>query len=189
MVTGTGSYQCREIFARAVCGKGRKFSQSTHTITPETTPANILGAWVINHHYDAKKSGDYVTVTGTYDIDVWYATEGNKKTEVAKETISFTEHIPLSFLDENLKDDDVEVAVSTILEPNCVEASLTSDHSAFVVEVEREYLAEVIGETKLKVLVCPDEDWADKDFDFQEEEDFFQADDEEAELLLSEDQN
>ena len=46
----------REIITKAVCGRGRKFSQVTHSITPPHPPTSILGAWIINNQYEAVKS-------------------------------------------------------------------------------------------------------------------------------------
>ncbi|WP_052947679.1 outer spore coat protein CotE [Aneurinibacillus tyrosinisolvens] len=72
--------QCREIVTKAVCGKGRRWSQSTHTVTPSHKTANILGAWVINHTYRADKVGETVEVSGTYEINIWYSY--NRNTEL-----------------------------------------------------------------------------------------------------------
>lgn len=35
--------QTREIITKAICGKGRKFSTATHTVTPPHHPTSILG--------------------------------------------------------------------------------------------------------------------------------------------------
>lgn len=188
MSSATQRYQCREIFAKAVCGKGRKFSQSTHSVTPANQPVHILGAWIINHKYKAIKSGDYVEIVGSFDLNVWYACEKNTKTEVANQTVSYVDQVPLSFLDGNMQDDDVQVLVTPTLEPNCIDAYLAPNGNYFVVEVEREFLVEVIGETKLSVLVCATEDdWSDKDFDLELRSDPQTeelADDDEADELL-----
>ena len=64
---------------KAVCGKGRKFSHVTHTVTPPYPPTSILGAWIINHQYEAVHSGDGVEVVGTYDINIWYSYNNNKQ--------------------------------------------------------------------------------------------------------------
>lgn len=50
-------HQCREIITKAICGKGRKFSTVTHTVTPPNGPTSILGAWIINHQYEAVSAG------------------------------------------------------------------------------------------------------------------------------------
>lgn len=159
--------ECREIMTKAVCGKGRKFSQVTHTVTPPHNPTNILGAWIINHQYEAVKSGDGIEVLGTYDINVWFSYDKNTKTDVAKETISYVDVVPLSHVDPNYRKNTEEVHAEATHEPNCVEASVTSDGTVLV-RVEREYRVEMVAETKVCVVVCPGgcDAFGDKDLDF-----------------------
>ncbi|OUM99511.1 MAG: spore coat protein [Paenibacillaceae bacterium ZCTH02-B3] len=146
--------QCREIITKAVCGKGRKFSTVTHTITPPHPPSSILGAWIINHQYEAVKSGDGVEIIGSYDINVWYSYDRNTQTDVAKETVTYSELVPLSYLDPKHRKSTEEVSAEAIQEPNCVEASIQGRNSV-AVRVEREFAVEMIAETKVCVAVCP----------------------------------
>lgn len=160
--------KCREIITKAVCGKGRKFSQATHTVTPPHTPSSILGAWIINHSFSAQKAGDVIEVVGSYDINVWYSYDKNTKTDVAKETVSYVEQVPLSYLDSNCREDSVEVAAVASQAPNCIEAKISSS-GGVLIQVEREFAVEVIGETKVCVYVCDDCDMDDKEFNFDDE--------------------
>lgn len=143
----------REIITKAVCGKGSKFSQDTHVITPAHAPTSILGCWVINHSYDAKKAGDAVEVAGSYDINVWYSYANNTKTEVAKESVSYVDRISLSYLDGNLQGSDHDVHAKVIQQPNAVEAKISGSKCRVV--VEREFYCEMVGETKVCVVVAP----------------------------------
>ncbi|TNJ63109.1 outer spore coat protein CotE [Paenibacillus hemerocallicola] len=167
--------QCREIITKAVCGKGRKFSQVTHTVTPPHAPSSILGAWVINHEYEAVQSNDGVEVVGTYDINIWYSYDKNKSTEVAKETVSYVELIPLSYLDPKHRASTVEVSAVATQDPNCVEANVSSSGKGVVIRVEREFQVEMVAETKVCVLVCSggcDDLDKEVDFDGGDESDF-----------------
>ncbi|MBW7456562.1 outer spore coat protein CotE [Paenibacillus sepulcri] len=146
--------QCREIITKAVCGKGRKFSTVTHTVTPPHHPTSILGAWVINHQYEAVRSGDGIEVIGTYDINIWYSYNKNSETDVAKETLSYVEHVPLSYLDPKHRASTEEVTAESTQEPNCVEANISASGSSVVIRVEREFVVEMIAETKVCVAVC-----------------------------------
>jgi len=159
--------ECREIITKAVCGKGRKFTQVTHTVNPPHNPTNILGAWIINHQYEAVKSGDGIEVLGTYDINIWYSFDKNSKTEVAKETVSYVEVVPLSYLDPKYRKNTEEVSATATQEPNCLEASVASDGRVHV-RVEREYQVEMVAETKVCIVVCTGgcDDFGDKDYDF-----------------------
>jgi spore coat protein E len=166
--------QCREIYTKAVCGRGRRFSQVSHSVTPPHAPSSILGAWIINNQYDAVKSGDRVEVVGTYDINIWYSYDGNTKTDVAKETVSYVEEVPLSYLDKKHRPSTAEVGAVATQEPNCVEASITSNGKDVLIRVEREFKVEMIAETKVCVVVCPNgcDDDDDKLIDFEEDGDF-----------------
>jgi spore coat protein E len=162
--------QCREIITKAVCGKGRKFSHVSHSVTPPFSPTSILGAWIINNQYEAVKSGEGVEVVGTYDINIWYSHDRNTKTDVAKETVSYVEVIPLTYLDKKHKSSTAEVAAVATQEPNCVEASISSSGNSVIIRVEREFQVEMIAETKVCVVVCDRgcDDLDDKHVDFDD---------------------
>ena len=175
---------CREIVTKAVCGKGRKFSQVTHTVNPPHHPTNILGAWIINHQYEAVKAGDGVEIVGTYDINVWYSHSKNTKTDVAKETVSYVETVPMTYIDPNYRRNTAEVTAVATQEPHCLEANVTGG-GGVIVRVEREYQVEMIAETKVCVVVCPggcDGDGV-KDFDFPLEVDADDYEDLDPDLL------
>ncbi|OXS61059.1 spore coat protein [Cohnella sp. CIP 111063] len=167
--------QRREIITKAVCGKGRKFSTITHTVTPPHHPTSILGAWIINHQYEAVKSGNGIEVIGSYDINIWYSYSKNSQTDVAKETISYVEHIPLSYVDPRHRASTEEVSADATQEPNCVEATVSSNGSSVLIRVEREFAVEMVAETKVYVIVDPvggDDDGKDVDFGVGEDADY-----------------
>ncbi|MBA2876575.1 outer spore coat protein CotE [Thermaerobacillus caldiproteolyticus] len=167
----------REIISKAVVGKGRKFTQSTHTITAPNRPSSILGCWIINHRYDAKKSDRTVEIYGHYDINVWYSYQNNTKTEVVTETVSYTDVVKLKYRDdEDIISDDTDIVVRVIQQPNCLECTISPNGNKIVVQVEREFIAEVIGETKVWVAIHPDGRGEEDDFDYD-------VDDEELEDL------
>jgi spore coat protein E len=150
----------REIFAKAVVAKGRKFTQSNHTIRPEHSPTSILGCWIINHKYEAKKIGKTVEICGSYDINVWYSFSDNTRTEVVTERVSYTDVIKLKYRDPDCIDDQ-EIIARVLQQPNCCEAVISPNGNKIIVHVEREFMVEVIGETKVCVKVyrdCRDED-------------------------------
>lgn len=147
--------QCREIMTRAVCGKGRKFSKATHTISLPNKPTNILGSWAINHSFEAEKVGDIIEIIGTYDINMWYSYANNTKTTVETETISYVEQVQLSYLDSTCAKNSIEVNATATEAPTCVNANLTSDGSSVLVEVHKEFTVELTGETKVCVVICP----------------------------------
>ncbi|WP_318504328.1 outer spore coat protein CotE [Bacillus sp. T3] len=164
----------REIITKAVVAKGRKYTQSKHTICPDHTPSSILGCWIINHKYEAKKVGKTVEIHGTYDINVWYSYCDNTKTEVVTERVSYSDTVKLKHRDPGSFDDQ-EVIARVLQQPNCCEAVISQSGSKIVVHVEREFLVEVIGETKVCVAVSPgkcgnhEDDWGtDLDDEFKD---------------------
>ena len=177
MTRANKQLRCREIITKAVCGKGRKFSTSTHTVTPPHRPTSILGAWVINTKYEAVKAGNGVEVIGTYDINIWYSYNNNSQTDVAKESVQFVENVPLSFLDPKHRVSTTEVHAESVTEPNCIEANISANGDSVLVRVEREFLVEMIAETKVSVAVlpdgCPDPDGKDFDHDEHDDDDDF----------------
>ncbi|MEH7350359.1 outer spore coat protein CotE [Gottfriedia acidiceleris] len=163
----------REIITKAVVGRGKKYNKVTHTITPNHTPSSILGCWVINHVYDAKKCKDGVEVSGKYDINIWYSHGDNTKTEVVPESVKYHEVVKLRHRDENFTGEDCEVIARSLKHPNCLDAIISPNGNRFIVTVEKEVLVEVVGETKIVVLVSPhgvhdDDDFFDVDDEFED---------------------
>ena len=142
----------REIITKAVVAKGRKNTKSNHTIRPNHAPSSILGAWIINHAYKAQKIGKTVEVTGHYDINCWYSCNDNTKTDVVVERVTYKDVIHLKYKDDNTISDK-EVIAKVLQQPNCVEAVLSPDGKKIIVTAERDILVELIGETKVRVIL------------------------------------
>lgn len=144
----------REIITKAVCGKGREFTKETHHVQPAHKPSSILGCWIINHLYNAKKcSNDSVAVNGSYDINIWYSYNDNTRTEVVTKTVKYRDEIKLKSIDENCLNDDYDVVANVIQQPNCLECKIQKSGNDIAVEVEREFIVEVIGDTKVFVKI------------------------------------
>lgn len=164
----------REIITKAVVAKGRKYTKSRHTVIPEHKPSKILGSWIINHKYEADKVGNTVIVRGSYDINVWYSFFGNKKTDVVIERVKYKDEIKVKYLDKNYLDEK-QVVARVLQQPNCIEATLSRKGEKINVHVEREMLAEVIGETKVCVRVNPKAcSEQEKDWDLKVSDDEFE---------------
>lgn len=59
-----------------------------------------------------------------------------------------------------------EIIVNVLQHPNCTEALISECGEKFVIKVERELVAEVVGETKVCITVHPhqfEEEWSFKD--------------------------
>ncbi|SFE37603.1 outer spore coat protein CotE [Alteribacillus iranensis] len=158
----------REIVTKAVCGKGKKQCKDTHVIKPPQKPTSILGCWIINHTYEADRKGDSVEVIGSYDINVWYSYDDNTKTDVLSDNVTYTEVVPLAMKQKDLISDDVEVIARSVKQPSTVDAVITEKGREVKVDVEKEFAAEIVGETKVCIQIHPDaEDEDYKDIDWQ----------------------
>jgi spore coat protein E len=155
----------RQIVTKAIVAKGNKRTESKETLTPPNRPTSILGCWVINHTHQAKKHGKYIEVAGKYDINVWYSHHNHSKTSVFTETIAYKDRIRLHYRDEPVSKHE-EIIVNVVQHPNCTEAIITECGEKFHITVERELLAEVLGETKVFISVHPhsfEEEWPHRD--------------------------
>lgn len=149
-------YRYREIITKAVCGKGRKLITETNSIMPAHKPTSILGCWIINHAYKAKKKNErMVEIFGTYDVNLWYSYHENTKTEVVSEKIEYSDEIPLSHQDKNCNGTQHDIIIKVTKQPNCLQCKINLEKNHIDVEVEREFIVKVIGETTVNVKVEP----------------------------------
>ena len=159
--------QWREIIAKAVCGKGRKFSSITHTVTPPHAPNSVLGAWIINHQYQAKAVDDGVEVVGTYDVNIWYSHSKNSQTDVFKESLTYVDFIPLSYLDPKHQSGTAEVTATVAQEPTCIEATVAPGKDSVKLLVEREFVVDILAQTRITVAVSDrPADYGLKDYEY-----------------------
>lgn len=143
--------QFREIITKSVVAKGRKYTQSHHAIVPPNKPSGILGCWIINHEYKAKKVGkEAVDVFGTYEINIWYSYQHQTKTAVLTQKVEYKDTVRLTYRDGDCSGDD-DIWVKAVQQPNCVEAAISDCGTKIIVQAERELIVEVTGETKICV--------------------------------------
>lgn len=145
----------KEIVTKAVVGKGKKYFKNKYSVESEITPSTILGCWIINNKFNGKLQGDDAIVNGSFDINIWYSSNNNTKTNVINDTINYSEVINIkSKINADL--DDSEIIVKTLKQPECVNATINGNTIDF--EIEKELGIEVVGDTKVKILTEEDED-------------------------------
>lgn len=160
----------REIVTKAVMGKGKKTFKNKYSIEAPENPSNILGCWIINHKFNGYEKNDSVIVDGSFDINLWYSSDNDTKTNVINKTIKYSEEIGVkSKLDVDLSDG--EVVVRVLKQPNCSNAVINGNVIDF--DIEKELGIEVVGDTKVKIMTEDyDEEWQifDTDLDKNVEE-------------------
>jgi hypothetical protein len=150
-INGDGNGGLRAIVARANCAKGRKRFRQTYVMPTSYVPDAILGYRVTNSTFSASPDQDAVEVTGHLDVHFWYAHSDNAETAVEKQTVGYSEVVPVVELDgERLRQDET-VNAKAIREPQITEAYIRRNQIEFVVEME--FGCEVIGQTRLWVRV------------------------------------
>ena len=147
----------REIVTKAVLGKGKKIFKNNHFVEVANIPNNVLGCWVINHNFSGTKEGNVIVVSGSYDINIWYSYDNDTKTDVVKETFHYKENVNIHEKEE-VDYTDASIIVRSLKDPTCSEVSI--DGNKINYKVEEELGIELIGDTKVKILVEDNmEDW------------------------------
>ena len=82
----------KEIVTKAIIGKGKKYFKDTYNLDTEQEPTTILGCWVINHKFKGYKNNDKIGVNGSYDVNIWYSYDNEKKKKVIKKKIKYSEN-------------------------------------------------------------------------------------------------
>ncbi len=146
----------KEIVTKAVIGKGKKTFTTTNSVTPECNASTILGCWVINHNFKGYKTGDTITVEGSYDINIWYSCQDDTRTEVTRQTDTYKEIVTVPRKNETNIASDEEIIVRSLKQPSCIKAEIKD--GKIVYTIEKELGIEIVGDTKVKIAIDEDED-------------------------------
>lgn len=143
--------EVREIVTKAVVAKGKKAMHLSHSINTTKHPYSVLGCWIINHEFEAILNSDVVDINGEFEVNIWYSSEENTKTDVLREKVIYKKDIKIKkIVHEYLKNSD-DVLAKILKHPTVTNAKIIDDE--IKLEIDFEILAEVIGETKMQVTV------------------------------------
>ena len=140
----------KEIVTKAVIGKGKKTFTNKYSINVDNKVDTVLGCWVINHNIFGIVENGSVLIKGSFDVNIWYSYDGNTKTAVVTDNVSYEERLNVKLKEENTLNNNSEIIVRALRNPNCVEA--TSDGSKINYEIEKEIGIEIVGDTKVRIL-------------------------------------
>jgi len=143
----------REIVTKAVIGKANRMFEVT-SMMPETVGLvkRVLGTGMINHQMKATRSGNLIEISGSYEVHVWYTYEDElEKTEIIRLQVDYGDVVGLKNpLRENLLESD-EIIVEEVIAPYATDVRIEA--GIIHVDVVFEVVAEVIGETKMRVAI------------------------------------
>lgn len=141
----------REIVTKAVIGKAKKTSKNDYIIETEETPNTVLGCWVINSTFNGVKKDDLVYVDGAFDVNVWYSHDSDSKTSVSTRKFTYSEEMNMKKVGSG-----TEILVRCLKQPNVTNVEIKD--GIVHLSVEKELAVELVGDTKVKIVVEDDED-------------------------------
>lgn len=140
----------KEIVTKAVVGKGKKYFKNKYSVETQDIPSTILGCWIINHKFNGYEKSNNVIVDGSFDINIWYSTENDTKTNVINKTIKYNEEIVVKDkLDIDFSNN--EIVVRALSQPACSNVVVENNMISF--DIEKELGIEVVGDTVVKIAV------------------------------------
>jgi spore coat protein E len=143
--------EIREIVTKAIVEKGKKQIRFTDTIKTINQVESVLGCWVLNHSFSAEKVHGGVEVNGKFEVNIWYSHSNNTKTDVVKQVVNYSQVVKTKRKINDYLEQDNDVIVRMIQTPMCSDVKIVDNNVE--IEVILEVVAEVIGETKIKVTV------------------------------------
>jgi len=158
----------KEIVTKAVVGKGKKSFKNTYNVLAEHNVDRVLGCWVINHNFKGTVKDDKVVIDGSYDTNIWYSYDNDKKTAVVNKNISYNEQTGIN-LKPNATLVGSDIIIRVLKEPSCTNVNVKDDVIEF--DIEKELGIEVVNDEKVKIAVEQDEEqWDTLEEDFEEVE-------------------
>lgn len=168
----------REIKTKATCAKGQKRFRQIHSIVTTQPAELVLGSRITSHNYVACPLTNSVEIKGTYDVHIWYTYSDGTLTAAEKKTVRYTEHLPVIDLEGERLGVEESVEMTVTRDPEVI--GMHARKGAVSVEVDLEFYAEIVGETKLWVRVYEPpfaDDKKAKALDLDASGDYFDEDD------------
>ena len=148
--------QYKEIVTKAVIGKGKKTFTNKYSLEVPNKVDTVLGCWVINHNIFGNNDSNSVLIKGNFDVNIWYSYDNNTKTDVASTNVNYEERVNVKLKDEATLNNNSEIIVRSLRNPNCIEVS--SNGNIINYEIEKELGIEIVGDTKVRILTNDEED-------------------------------
>lgn len=153
--------EIREIVTRAVVAKGKKVFNLVEKVKTNEKPYSILGCWIINHEFEASRINEVIKLDGEFEINIWFSTNNNTKTDIIREVISYKKEIITKTVVKDYLENTDDILARIIQHPTVTNAKIIDD--TVQVDITFEIIAEIIGETKMKVTVFKEvENWEEE---------------------------
>ena len=159
-------YNYKEIVTKTIIGKGKKTFKNNYEVEVDKKIDTVLGCWVINHNLKGKKDGDYIKVSGSYDINIWYSYDNNTKTDVVSKKMYYEEKVHVRIKDNSNISDDIDIIVRSLKNPSCVD--VYNEGNIIKYTISKELGIEIVGDQKIRIPISNNEE--DYDIIIDEEE-------------------
>lgn len=141
----------QEIVARTVIARGRRAITQRCVLQPTEAPEQLLGVTCVPGATRAARQHGEVSVSGNFEIHIWYAHSGSQQTTVLKQTFTYESTVPVEHLvGEPVGEPQVDVSLTQ--NPQVAACQIGSD-GRFHVDVALEVQAELTGDARLRVEV------------------------------------
>ena len=141
----------KEIVTKAVIGKAKKTNSMHFSFTPDESVDTVLGCWVIKHNFSGTNQSGKVGVTGSFDVNVWYAYDNDTKTKVNSKKFGYNEILNVPLKDEATLTNTSEIIVRSLKQPTVTNVAVSDGN--IVLDIEKELGVEIVGDTKIKVPI------------------------------------
>ena len=153
--------EIREIVTRAVVAKGKKVFNLVEKVRTSEKPYSILGCWIINHEFEASTINEVVKLDGEFEVNIWFSTNNNTKTDIIRENITYKKEIITKTVVKDYLENTDDILARIIQHPTVTNAKIIDD--TVQLDITFEIIAEIIGETKMKVTVFKEvENWEEE---------------------------
>ncbi len=146
----------KEIVTKAIIGKGKKTFKNDYEVSVDRDIDTVLGCWVINHKLKGEKVGDYIKISGSYDINIWYSYENNTKTDVISNKMFYEEKVHVRVKDNASVGDESDIIVRSLKNPSCIDVS--NDNRTIKYTISKELGIEIVGDQKIRIPVSNNEE-------------------------------
>ena len=146
----------KEIVTKAIVGKGKKTIKNTYEISVDKKVDTVLGCWVINHDLRGAVEGDYIKISGSYDINIWYSYENNTKTDVVSHKEFYEDKVHVRLRDNSVDLSDEGVIVRSLKNPSCTDVS--NDDNVIKYTISKELGIEIVGDQKIRIPISNSEE-------------------------------
>ncbi len=145
----------REIAAKTLIGKGKLATIINKNVYIDEDISKTLGCWIINLKYETTEDNGKIVLKGSFDIQLWYASNNDQKSSVYTETIEFEEPFIMSYRDLRTISEEKFIKVYVSHYPTCIKMELASN-GVVSLKIESLFLVDCFAEAIL-VVNCADD--------------------------------